>query len=98
MDDATLRMKVVETEQNLFRYLANNVCWDTAMLVSLDKPKQVLAEYFKHHANVRAVGPIVAKVVDQSYDVRTAGMRFGRGCDSLKKLDLVQCRLGIVAI
>lgn len=39
-----------------------------------DEAKQIFAEDLEHHADVRAVRPLVFKVVEEGYNVRSARM------------------------
>jgi hypothetical protein len=65
VNDATFSVDVIETEQHLLGDLFANVIWDTSMVISLDQAEQVLAENFKDHAHVRAVGSAVSEMVQQ---------------------------------
>jgi hypothetical protein len=96
MNDLALGVQVVETEQYLFGDLLDDVLGDTAVLIPLDQPEEVFAEHLEYHADVFSVRSLVFEVVDETDDVMPARMPF-RGCDDpLEKLDLVQCRFGIV--
>ena len=44
-----------------------------------DEAKQVFAENLEYHADVRAIWPLVFKVVKEGYNVRSARMSLGRG-------------------
>lgn len=43
-----------------------------------DEAKQIFAEDLKDHADVRAIWPLVFKVVKEGYNVRSTGMSLGR--------------------
>ena len=98
MDDPAFVVQVVETKEDLFRDLLDNVLGHTAVLIPLDQTKQVFTKDFEYHTYMRSVGAGMSEVVDEADDVTSTGMRFGRGDDSLQKLNLVESGLGIVTI
>lgn len=69
VDDSTLGVQVVQTEQDLFGDLLDDMLWDTSMLIALDQTEQVLAQDFKDHTDVVPIRPRVFKVVDEADNV-----------------------------
>lgn len=65
-----------------------------------NETQQAFTQNLKNHANVRAIGPCVAKVVQERDDMRSPRMvegpiwRAGR-YESLQQLDFVQRSLGV---
>jgi hypothetical protein len=98
VDDSALSVEIVEAKEDLLCNLAHNVGRNTAVLVSLDKAKEVLTEHLKHHAHVGSVGTIVTEVIHEAYDMCMSWVRLGRRCDALEKLNFIQCCFGVVAV
>ena len=68
-------MHVIEPQQNLLCNLLNEGHGHAFRLVSADEAEEVFAEDFENHADVGAVGPAMAKVVEESDDMASARMR-----------------------
>ena len=67
-------MHVIESQEDLFCDLLDEMGRDAFALVALDEPEQVLAEDLEDHADVGAVGAFVAKVVEKGDDMGSAGV------------------------
>jgi hypothetical protein len=96
VDDAALAVQVVEAEQHLLGDLLDQRHGDAAVVPPLYQPQQVLAQHFKDHAHVHAVGALVVERVEQADDVGAAGMVLIRVDNLLQQLDLVEGRLCVV--
>ena len=68
-------MHVIESQEDLFCDLLDEMGRDAFALVALDEPEQVLAEDLEDHADVGAVGALVAKVVEKGDDMGSTGVR-----------------------
>lgn len=96
VNDAALAVEVVEAEEDLLGDLLDQGHRDSPVVPALNESKQVLAENLEDHADMRSVGPLVLKRVEEADDVLAAGM-VGLGLDdAVEKLNLVDCRLGVV--
>jgi hypothetical protein len=65
VDDTTTPVHIIEAQQNLFRNLLANGHGHTLVLMSLDQTEEVFAKHFENHANVGAVGSLVAKMIKE---------------------------------
>lgn len=74
MYDAATSVHVVEPEKDLLCDLFAKVHGDTLVLMPFDETEQVLTEHLKHHAYMRAVGPLVPKMVEEGDDVGAPGV------------------------
>lgn len=63
VDDAATAMHVIETEEDLFGDLLDDVHGDALVLMSFDETEQVFAKDFKDHADVNAIGAFVAEMI-----------------------------------
>lgn len=79
MDDAAAAVHVVETEEDLLCDLFDKVHGDALVLMALDKAEEVFAEDLKDHADVDAIGALVAKVVEEGDDMGAARVGLGGG-------------------
>lgn len=88
--DAATAVHVIETEENLFGYLLDEVHGYAFVLMAFDKTEEVLAKYLEDHADVDAVGAFMAEMVKERDDMRAARMCLGgrRG-----RVGIVWCRL-----
>ena len=77
MNDPATPMHVVESHEYLLRDLLDEVHGDAFVLVALDETEQILAQHFEDHADVRAVGPLMAEMVEERDDMGSAGMGQG---------------------
>ena len=91
-------MQVVETEQDLLGDLLNDVRRNSSMLIPLDESEQVLSQDLEDHANVRSVGTGVTEVIEELNDVPPTWVVGIRSNQTLKELDLVESRFGVVSI
>lgn len=98
VNDLALLVKIVETEEDLFSDLLNDVRRNSSVLIPLDEAEQVLSQDLEHHANMRSIGTSVAKVVEELNDMSPAGMVRIRGDETLEELDLVESGLGVVSV
>lgn len=67
-------MHVIETQKDLFCDLLDEMRGYALALVALDETEQILAEDLEDHADVGAVGTLVAKVVEKGDDMGSAGV------------------------
>ena len=75
MYHATTAMHVVESEQHLFSDLLDEVEGHALVLMSANEAKEILAKDFEDHADMGAVGPTMAEVVEEADDVRASRVR-----------------------
>ena len=68
VNDAATAVHVVEAHKDLLCDLLDEVHGHALVLVALDESEQVLAEDLKHHADVRAVGSLDKKLVQEYRD------------------------------
>lgn len=66
------------------------------VLAPNDELEKVVAEHFKHHANVRAIDARDFKVVKELDRLLPFGVRFVTVADAAKEFDFVQRRFRIV--
>ncbi len=72
--NAARAVHVVKSQEDLFRDLADDMHRNALVLVAPDEAQQVLAQDLEDHANMRAIRPFVAEVVEEANDVLPAGM------------------------
>ena len=83
-------MHVIESEEDLFCDLLDEMGRDAFALVALDEPEQVLAEDLEDHADMGAVRALVAKVVEKGDDMGSTGMRL---CGRSRRMRVFWCGL-----
>lgn len=77
--DAAAAVHVVQAEQDLLADLLDKVHGDALVLMAFDKAEEVLAEDLEDHADMDAVGALVAEVVEEGDDMGAAGVGDGGG-------------------
>lgn len=98
VDDSALVVQVVESEQDLFGDLLDNMLGHTTMLVAFDQAEQVFSQNLKHHTDVGTVGAGMPEVVQKADDVTSASVRRGGVDYALEELDLVESSLSVVTV
>jgi len=82
-------MQIVKPQQDLFRDLLDERHGDSPVVPPLDQAQKVLPQHFEHHANMRSVGTLVLKRIQEADDMFTAGVVRIRLDNFIQKLDLV---------
>jgi uncharacterized membrane protein len=63
VNDPTTAVHVIETEEDLFCNLTNEMLGDALALVTLDEAEQVFSEDFENHAYMGSMGTFMSKVI-----------------------------------
>ena len=88
-------MHVIESQEDLFCDLLDEMGRDAFALVALDEPEQVLAEDLEDHTDMRTIWSTMTKVVEEADDVGPARVCWVGGDDALEELNFVQGCLGV---
>jgi len=65
MNDPTTPMHVIESEEDLFSNLFDQMHGDALVLMPFDQTKQILPQHLENHANMDTIGPLMAEVVKE---------------------------------
>jgi len=69
VNDPATPMHVIESEEDLFSNLFDQMHGHTLILMSFDQTKQILAQHLENHADVYTIGSFMAEVVKERDNV-----------------------------
>lgn len=96
MDNATVSVKVVQTEKDLLRYLLHKWHWNTTVVPSFYQAKQVLSQHLEHHADMDSVRSFVLKRIEKTNNVSATWMIWIRLYNFVQEFDFVDRRLRVM--
>lgn len=97
MDDTTVAMQVIQTQEDLFRDLFDQRHWDATMIPALNQPEKIFPQHLKHHTDMNTIGSAMLKRIQEANNMLPARVVRVSLDDFIKKFNLINSRFSVMS-